>query len=156
MSFGCVELRAQLKATVGPHIMSAASRQPWFGTVILIGVLYGVIGIVFALPSNQVRMWRLAAWVTSAALYAAHIAYEHFRLRNSPRFTALHVAVAVAIGAFALAVAGMIHSLSTASTIRPAWLLALVLWPAFTAVPAFIGALVAGAVLSRLPRSAAK
>src|SRR5438128_5546684 len=75
---GCFESRRRVNSTVGPHIMNAPSRQPWFGTVILIGVLYCVIGIVFALPSNQVGIWRLAAWVVSAALYAAHIAYEHF------------------------------------------------------------------------------
>ncbi len=74
-------------------------------TAILIGVLYSVIGIVFALPTNHVRMWRLAAWVVSAIVFAAHIAYEHFRLGNSPRATALHTALAVAVGAFGLAVA---------------------------------------------------
>jgi hypothetical protein len=46
----------------------------------------------------------------------------------------------------------MLHSLSSAPGIRPAWLLALVLWPAFTALPGFLGALVAGAVLARLTR----
>jgi hypothetical protein len=66
----------------------------------------------------------------------------------------LHVAVAVAIGAFLLAVAGMIHSLSTASGIRPTWLVALVAWPAFTAAPAFLVALMAGVVLARGQRSA--
>ena len=109
---------------------------------------------VFALPADHVHAWRLAAWMVSGVAYAAHIGYEHFKLRSSPRSTAVHVAVAVAIGAFALAVAGMIHSLSTASTIRPVWLLALVIWPAVSAVPAFLGALVAGAVLQRLPQNA--
>ena len=109
---------------------------------------------VFALPADHVHAWRLAAWMVSGVAYVAHIGYEHFKLRSSPRSTAVHVAVAVAIGAFALAVAGMIHSLSTSSTIRPGWLLALLIWPAVTAVPAFLGALVAGAVLQRLPQSA--
>jgi hypothetical protein len=59
------------------------------------------------------------------------------------------VAVAVAIGAFALVAAGMLHDLSTASTIRPAWLLALVVLPAVTAVPAFLGGLAIGAALRR-------
>ena len=121
---------------------------------LLLGVVYFLIGRVFALPADHVHEWRLAAWMVSGVAYAAHIGYEHFKLRSSPRSTAVHVAVAVAIGAFALAVAGMIHSLSTASTIRPAWLLALLIWPAVTAVPAFLGALVAGAVLQRLPQSA--
>lgn len=131
-----------------------ASRRAWIRAALLVGVAYFVIGRVFALPTDHVRAWRLAAWVVSGGAYAAHIAYEHFRLHHSPRLSASHVALAVAIGAILLALAGMIHSLATASTIRPAWLLALVLWPAVTAIPAFLGALAAGAVLARLPRSA--
>ncbi len=125
--------------------------QAWIRAALLLGLIYFLIGRLFALPANHAHAWRLAAWMVSAAAYAAHIAYEHFRLRNSARLAALHVAVAVAIGAFLLAVAGMINSLSTASAIRPAWLLALVAWPAVTAVPAFLVAIVAGAIL---PRSA--
>ncbi len=126
----------------------------WVRAALLLGLVYFVIGRAFTLPANQVHLWRLAAWIVSGGAYAAHIWYEHFRLRNSPRVAALHVAVGVAIGALALAVAGMIHSLSTTSAIRPTWLLALVIWPAVTAVPAFLGALVATIVLLRLPRSA--
>jgi len=92
----------------------------------LLGVAYFVIGRVFAVPTDHVQAWRLAAWAISGVVYAAHIWYEHFRLRNSPRLAAAHVAVAVAIGGFGLAVAGMIHSLSSGSAIRPAWLLAIV------------------------------
>jgi hypothetical protein len=134
--------------------MDASRRQAWVRAALLVGAAYFLIGRVFALPSDNVRVSRLAAWMLSGLAYAAHIWYEHFRLRNSPRLTALHVATAVAIGGFALAVAGMIHSLSTASSIRPAWILALVLWPAITGVPAFLGALVAAAVLTRVSRSA--
>jgi hypothetical protein len=128
--------------------------MPWIRAALLVGLAYFVIGRVFALPGAHAHAWRLAAWIVSGCAYAAHIWYEHFRLRNSPRLGALHVAVAVAIGALLLAVVGMIHSLSSASTIRPVWLLALVVWPVATAVPGFLGALVAGAVLSRLPKSA--
>jgi len=127
--------------------------QAWIRAALLLGVVYFLIGKLFALPANHVHLWRLAAWMVSGGAYAAHIWYEHFRLRNSPRITAVHVAVAVAIGAFALAVAGMIHSLSTGSAIRPAWLLAIVAWPAITALPAFLGALVAGTILPRRSRS---
>jgi len=134
--------------------VDASGRKRWVRAVLLVGVAYFLVGRVFALPSSHVRVWRVAAWVVSGGVYAAHIAYEHFKLRNSSRTSALHVALAVAIGAVALAIAGMIHSLSTTSTVRPAWLLALVIWPAVTAVPAFIGALVAAAVLARLRRSA--
>ena len=129
-------------------------QQPWIRAALLIGVVYFLIGRLFSVPTSHVRVWRLAAWAASGAAYAAHIGYEHFRLRHSPRLIALHAAVAVAIGAFALAVAGMVHSLSAASAVRPLWLLALVVWPVATALPAFLVALVAGAALARLRRSA--
>jgi hypothetical protein len=48
----------------------------------------------------------------------------------------------------------MTRSLYTTSAIRPAWLLALVLWPAFTAVPAFLLALAVAALLSRRSQTA--
>ena len=131
------------------HRMEASRGQAWFRSALLVGVAYGLIGRLFALPASDVHAWRLAAWIVSGAVYAAHIGYEHFRLRSSPRLTALHVAVAGAIGACALVVAGMLHDLWTASTIRPVWLLALVVLPAVTAVPAFLGGLVAGATLRR-------
>ena len=137
------------------HPRERIACQPWVRAALLLGAVYFVVGKLFALPTDHVHAWRLAAWIVSAVAYAAHIGYEHFRLRNATGSMALHVAVGVAIGAFALAVAGMIHSLSTAAGIRPVWLLALVLWPAVTALPALLGALVAGALLSRLvPRAA--
>lgn len=134
--------------------MDAPHRQAWVRTALLFGFSYLLVGRVFAWPATDVQLWRLAAWAVSAAAYVAHIGYEHFGLRNPPRSTALHVAVAVAIGALGLALAGMIHALSTTSTIRPVWFLALVLWPAITAVPAFLGAFAAAAVLLRFPRRA--
>ena len=133
--------------------MSTLGRQSWFGTAILIGILYSVVGIVFALPSNQVRLWRLAAWMVSAAVYAAHIAYEQFRLGSSPRATASHTALAVALGAFGLAVAANFHELWAASSYRRSLALALVAWPALTAVPAFAVTLVVAAALARRGRS---
>ena len=123
--------------------MSAPRPQAWIRAALLLGLVYFLIGRVFAVPSSHVRVWRLAAWIISAVAYSAHIWYEHSRLRSSPRFSAFHVAVAVAIGGLALALAGMIRSLSTGSGIRPSWLLALIIWPAATAVPAFVVALVA-------------
>ena len=140
--------------------MDASSRQPWARAVILLAVMYLVLGVGFAAlagsaASHQVRvMWRLAAWVASATVYTAHIGYERFRLRNSPRSTALHVSMAVAAGAFALAVAATVRSLLTASGNRPLLLLALAVWPVVTALPAFLVALAACAVLARLSRSA--
>ena len=134
--------------------MRPSGRQAWLRVALLVGVGYLLIGRLFAGPPDNVRVWRFAAWMASGVLFATHIGYEHFRLRHAPRTTALHTAVAVAIGAIALAVAGMIHALSTPAGIRPAWLLALVVWPAVTAIPAFLVALVAASVLSRRSRRA--
>ena len=128
--------------------------------VVIIGVAYLLIGIVFgalanSAASHQTRVaWRLAAWLGSAIVYVAHIWYEHFELRNPPRSTALHAAAAVALGAFGLAAAAMIHSLSVAAGAHHRRLLtmALVVWPVMTGVPAFIVALIVVAALARLSR----
>ena len=124
--------------------------------VILVGATYAVTGVVFAWPEHHVRVWRLAAWLVSAAAYATHIGYEHFRMRATPGRAALRVASAVALGAFGLALSATVHSLLVASTnqhqrrVR----LALVIWPIITAVPAYLAALVASAMLTRLRWSA--
>jgi len=132
-------------------MMDVSGRKLWIRAVILVGVVYSVVGVVFALPSSHVRGWRLAAWVVSAVVAAAHIGYEHFRLNNSARATALHASMAVALGAFLLAFAATVHALMIPSQ-APYWrfLLALVLWPIITALPAFLGALAVAAVLARL------
>ena len=124
--------------------------------MIILGFVYAFVGIVFAVPADHVKVWRLAAWVASAFAYAAHICYERFRLRNSPRSAALHVALAVALGSFGLAVGANIHSLSVGSTSehRRLLLLALALWPIITALPAFLVALGASWVLGRASSSA--
>ena len=125
--------------------------KTWVRVVVLLGVVYALVGILFAIPAGPVKAWRLAAWVVSAFVYAAHIGYERFRLRNSPRSAALHVALAVALGAFGLAVGANIHSLrlGSANEHRRLLLLALGLWPVITALPAFLFALGAGWVLAR-------
>ena len=128
-------------------------KQRWLGRAILAGVLYAAVGIVspalagMAASDRMRSFWRLSAFAISAVVFAAHIAYEHFRLRSTARPTAWHTSVAVAIGAFALALAANIHDLGSASGYRPRMLTALVAWPLLTAVPAFIVALVVAAGL---------
>ena len=105
---------------------------------VFLGIGYALVGIVFAVPATHVPEWRLAAWGFSAIGYAAHIAYERFRLRNSPGSAALHVTF-VALGAFGLAVGANIHSLASGSNHhRQLLLLALGIWPVITALPAFL------------------
>jgi hypothetical protein len=125
----------------------------------LFAIVYPVVGITFALPvnssaSNEMRVtWRLAAWLLSAAAFAAHVAYEHSRSRNSPLRAALHASVAVALGAFLLAVWVNVHAHWVASNHpRSLALWALIVFPAVTGVPAFVVALVALAVLARTRR----
>ena len=124
--------------------------RAWIRAALLLGVVYFVIGRYFPNPAENSRVWRLAAWALSGVAYMTHIAYEHFRLRSPSRAAATHVAVGVALGAFGLAAAAMLHSLSTAPAIRPLWLFALIAWPAFTGLPAWIGAFVAATFLRRL------
>ena len=126
-------------------------------STIMIGVLYFVVGVLFgelsasATSRRAFFTWRFAAWVVSAAVYGAHIAFEHFKLRNSPRALATHTAVAVGLGAFLLAVAATVHAF-TVPTHAPYWLfaVALVAWPLITAVPALLVAFVIGLMLTRL------
>ena len=132
--------------------MDTSGFKPWIRQAILVGVVYFVVGFVFALPSGHARAWRLAAWVVSGLVFAAHIGYEHFRLNNPPRTTALHASLAAALGAFLLAVAATVHAVMVPSH-APYWLflVALVVWPIITAVPAFLVARIVTAVLDRLP-----
>lgn len=137
--------------------MDKLANQRWLRMAMLIAIVYPVVGIsLAALPSssNEMRVtWRLAAWLVSAAAFAAHLGYEHFRLRNSPLRAALHVSVAVALGAFALAVWVNVHAQWVGSSHQsPLAPLALILFPAVTGVPAFVVAFVAGAVLARTRR----
>ena len=123
--------------------------------MLLVGILYLVAGLVFAAlaksaASNQVRVaWRLAAWVISAVAFAGHISYEHVRLRSSLATTALHAALAVGLGAFGLAVAASLHAQTTHQNFP---VIALAIWPIMTALPAFVVALAAAAVLARVRR----
>lgn len=138
--------------------MENSGRQRWLITGILVGVLYLAVGIISATlagaaASNQMRfIWRSSAFIISAVVFAVHIGYEHLRLRNTARPTAWHASVAVAFGAFALALMANIHDLGSASGYRPRMLIALAAWPLLTAVPAFIVALAATAGLARVRR----
>ena len=141
--------------------METAYPKPWLGTAILLGAVYFVFGIGFAAlagssASSSMRVtWNRLGFVASAVAYALHIGYEHFRyigyehfrLRNSSLKTAWHVSIAVALGAFALAVSANIHGYRVGSSNKRLLAFALVAWPAITAIPAFVVAFVATAGL---------
>jgi len=131
------------------------SSRSWVRALLLAGVAYAAIGIVFAAlagDAHHVRAWRLAAWVVSAVVAAAHMWYEQYRLGSSPRPTALHAAGAVGVGAFGLALAANVHWLVAGTHVQRPPLLALPVWPVVTALPAFLAALAIAAVLARFRR----
>jgi hypothetical protein len=136
--------------------VNASERHRWLRPVLLAGAVYLVAGIGFGAQAGRasshemVVAWRLAAWLISAAAFAVHIGYEHFRLRTAPLETARHVAAAAALGAFGLAVAANVHALRAVPSYNGLLAIALVVWPAMTAAPAFLVALAAAAGLARV------
>jgi hypothetical protein len=140
------------------NIIATTDRQHWVARAIVLGIVYCALGVIFARMAGYVGggratvAWRLAAWVGSAIIFAAHIVYEQFRLRNSTGVVAFHAATAAAVGAFGLAVMAAFHRAWSSPSGAPLHLyaLALVAWPLITGLPAFVVALVVSAVLARL------
>jgi hypothetical protein len=132
--------------------MGISGRLWWFQTALCIGIMYLVVGLASGTLANrasstQMRVrWRLAAWLTSAAVFAAHVAYERLRLRSSSGSASFHTSLAVAFAAFMLAVAATVRAGSGGGADHR-YALALVAWPAVTAVPAFVVALALSAAL---------
>jgi hypothetical protein len=124
--------------------MDESGSRRWIGTAVAVGVAYFLIGFLFgglagAAATNHERVtWRLAAWLVSALVFAAHIGYEQTRQGSSAASTAQHTAAAVALGAFGIAVAAMVHSLAVGSGRLGSHLIALVAWPALTGLGAYV------------------
>ena len=138
--------------------MNASDRRHWIRAAIIVGVIYFLVGFAFAAFASWATFnltrenWNRLAFLICAVAFAVHIGYEHFQLKNSARLTAWHTSVAVALGAFGLALAANIHELGSAAGYRPRMLIALVAWPVITAVPAFVVALVAAVGLGLMRR----
>jgi len=134
--------------------MDVADRNPWIRAALIFGALYFIVNFsiaTFAGWFTSIAMratWNRMGFLICAIAFVVQIAYEHFRLHNSPRVTAMHVSAAVALGAFALAVAANIHGLWVGSSQRRSLAFALVAWPLITAVPAFVVALLTAIGLS--------
>ena len=135
-----------------------AGGSTWLRSVLLIGIVYIVVGIVTAhfatsASSIQVRnLWRLTAWVLSLLVFLGHVARERLRAGNATRRAALHAAAAVALGAFVLAAVGPVRGYWDAANFWRVAVLSLAVWPILTGIPAFLAALVAGSILGRLVR----
>lgn len=99
-----------------------------------------------------VTAWRLAAWLLALAIFVLHFVAERRRHSRASRIS-LHVALAVAIGAFVLAALGPVRAHWAEPSRARLAVLSLVAWPILTAVPAFFVALVGAlAVRARLPQ----
>jgi hypothetical protein len=133
----------------------APALRRWIRAALLCGVLYVLIGISTAALSRGAatarmgRLWRLAAWLLSAVVYAAGIWYEQYRSKSPPAKGALHVASGVAFGGFLLAAAATVRALGAGTDRLGAYGLALVAWPVLVGVPAFVVAWVAARVFAR-------
>lgn len=131
------------------HPRAAARRF-----AILAGLAYVVVGVVTAELAGAAgsargrTAWRLAAWLLSLAVFIGHIMYDRGGERSAGR-TALHVAAAVALGAFGLALAGPVRSHWGAADFSRAVVLSVVVWPILTGIPAFVVALAAASLLRR-------
>lgn len=121
---------------------------------VLVGLFYAIVGVAFALPATHVRAWRLAAWLVSIIAFVAQTAYERFVLRSASRSAALHVAIAAGLGAFGLAVGANVHAQMnpTAPHNERLLLIALVVWPVITALPAFVVAFGISSAFGHLQR----
>jgi hypothetical protein len=119
-----------------------------------IGALYCGIGVLFGAfsanaASNDIRIgWRLAAWVVSLVVFAAHIVWA----QREPSISTTKAA-AVAIGSLGLAAAANVHAYQVGETTHARGLaIALIAWPVITAIPAFFVALTLCYVWRRLAR----
>jgi hypothetical protein len=130
--------------------MIDAQDRTVYAAILLSAALYGAIGVITAVLAKRAvspTPWRLAAWVLSGIVFAAHIIYDRRRNGSSAASTALRVAAAVAVGAFLLAAAANVnhHPAGRNRSLS----LALVAWPLLIMIPAFVAALIATGLLAR-------
>jgi len=131
--------------------VAPAEESHWILRVVLVGLAYFAVGVVFAAlagaTSGSTRIgWRLAAWLISAAIFAGDVRYEYARLDNPPATAALRAALAVALGAFAVAAVAYARSRIVDNSQRPFLLLAFLSWPILTGVVAFVVAFFAASI----------
>jgi len=128
----------------------------WRG-VVLFGLIYAAVGIWFPnppVPGSMQFAWRLAAWAICLVAFTTHIGLEHFRWQSPTRGTAVRAAAAVALGAFALAVAANIHARTAGRGNTRLLMLSLAIWPIMTGLPAFVVAIAVAAGLAGFRRKA--
>ena len=139
--------------------MDSSDQKAWTPDALLAGVAYLIVSLCFGTlagwaSSDQSRFgWRLAAWIVSFVIYACHISYDYLKLQNTPLISSLDVAAGVALGGFLLAVAAIVHALSTGSGNLSLLLLALLVFPLITGLPAFVIGFVGTSLRRRFSKS---
>jgi hypothetical protein len=135
--------------------MQMTSTKPRLQVLVLCAIAYLVVGLSFAAAANASAPgharagWRLAAYLVSALILAGQFAYERRRAASSAVVVASACGVAVALGAFALAVAANVRIWFGAGAQHHAVMAALAVWPLVTGLPAFAVALGAAVVMKR-------
>src|SRR5436309_13427322 len=118
--------------------MHVTARKRWILPTLLVAFAYLAIGVVTAdfaaatATPQMLTVWRSAAWVLSLLAFVGHVALEQLRLRSALKDAAVHVAAAVALGAFALAAAGPVRSHWGTTNFWRVSMLSLALWPILT------------------------
>lgn len=126
----------------------------WIPRALAASFTYVAVGILFGTAAGNAAQtpartaWRVAAFLVSAVVFLLHLFVERKRWRVLG--SSLHVAVAVAIGAFGLALSANIHGLSVARPNTSLLRMSLVIWPLMTGLPAFLVAVAATTLGSRL------
>lgn len=131
-------------------VRSAALRR-----VSVTGLAYFVTGEVFIVLAGAVTgpariAFRLAAWLISAAIFAAHVRYEYARMNNPPGATAWRAATAVAFGAFCVALVAYVRSMIASPDRHTSMVATIIAWPLLAGIPAFLVALVATVIAGKV------
>lgn len=132
-------------------------ERPW-QRVASLGLIYLGLGVGSAVISNDLETAPLQASIrvgillVAIAVFYCHLRVELARSAEAIGASALLTASALALGTFLLAVHAVSISWWDSSHVPTSLLLALIIWPLATSLPAFLAALVLGGVLMRFRR----
>lgn len=121
--------------------MKVATRRVGFAAAAYAAIGVGTAALAGSSTSGAgVKGWRFAAWGLSLAVFVVHLILERASGPTLAR-EALRIAVAVALGAFLLALLGPVRSHWAQPDAAKA-IVSLLAWPLILGVPAFVAALV--------------
>lgn len=139
-----------------PIVLSSSSGRASRsgGSILFVSLTYVVIGVATVMLAGgaaraQMRSTvRLAAWLISFIVFAGQITYERASGDRSDRMVAVRCATAVAIAVLIIAIIGPVRTHWGTPDFRRAALSAVVAWPLFTGVVAFVVARAGSAMVA--------